>query len=384
MAAPKEILWRREPHTEGKHLVLREYLKAWLPILGKVSGRILFIDGFAGPGEYEGGEEGSPVIAMRTLAEHSAKIRAEVVFLFIEKDERRARHLKGLVDRRRPRLPPTAKVLVRKGDFDSQMTEALDQLDEQKGLMAPALVMIDPFGVKGMPMDVIRRILANPKCEVYASFMWESMNRFFSTPEFEGPLDELFGTGDWRSANDLAEKERRDFLYGLYRSQLKEAGAEQVVHFDLYAGNRLRYSIFFGTGHTKGSDRMKKAMWKVAPWGDFSFRGVMRDQLVLLEPQPDFQPLRDTLQNRFADQGWVTVADILEFVSSDETAYHDTQVKKPVLKPMEEEGLIRVERPEGSRKGTFSEGCRILFGTAVGSADRPETASTSQRTLFMV
>lgn len=110
----------------------------------------------------------------------------------------------------------------------------------------------------------------------------------------------------------------------------------------------------------------------------------MRDQLVLLEPQPDFQPLRDTLQNRFADQARVTVSDILEFVSSDETAYHDTQVNKPVLRPMEEEGLIRVERPEGSRKGTFSEGCRILFGPAVGSADRPETASMSQRTLFMV
>jgi len=384
MAAPNEILWRRKPHTEGKHLVLREYLKAWLPILGEGSGRILFIDGFAGPGEYEGGEEGSPVIAMRTLAEHLARIRAEVVFLFIEKDERRVRHLKDLVDGWRPRLPPTARVLVRPGDFDSQMTEALDHLDEQKRLMAPALVMIDPFGVKDMPMDVIRRILANRKCEVYASFMWESMNRFFSTPEFEGPLDELFGTGDWRSAHGLAEKERKDFLYGLYRSQLKEAGAEQVVHFDLYAGNRLRYSIFFGTGHRKGSDRMKKAIWKVAPWGDFSFRGVMRDQLVLLEPQPDFQPLRDTLQNRFADQGWVTVSDILEFVSSDETAYHDTQVKKPVLKPMEEKGLIRVERPEGGRKGTFSAGCRIRFEPAVGSADRPETASLSQRTLFMV
>ena len=37
--------------------------------------------------------------------------------------------------------------------------------------------MIDPFGVKGMPMAVIRRILANPQCEVYVSFMWEAMNR---------------------------------------------------------------------------------------------------------------------------------------------------------------------------------------------------------------
>lgn len=75
MAAPKETVWRREDHTEGKHLVLGHYLEAWFPILGMGdrNGRILFIDGFAGPGEYGGGEEGSPVVAMRVLAKHSAR-----------------------------------------------------------------------------------------------------------------------------------------------------------------------------------------------------------------------------------------------------------------------------------------------------------------------
>lgn len=53
---PKSTLWPREPHTEGKHLVLKEYLNAWFPILGGTQGRIVFIDGFAGPGEYAGGE----------------------------------------------------------------------------------------------------------------------------------------------------------------------------------------------------------------------------------------------------------------------------------------------------------------------------------------
>lgn len=47
MAIPKETLWPLEPHTLGKHLVLKSYLDAWLPIMGKWNGRILFIDGFA-------------------------------------------------------------------------------------------------------------------------------------------------------------------------------------------------------------------------------------------------------------------------------------------------------------------------------------------------
>ena len=74
MAQPETTLWKRGEHTEGKHLVLRHYFEAWFPILGmgNRNQRILFIDGFAGPGEYEGGEEGSPLVAMRVLAEHSA------------------------------------------------------------------------------------------------------------------------------------------------------------------------------------------------------------------------------------------------------------------------------------------------------------------------
>ena len=79
-------LWPLGEHTPGKHLVLQGYLKAWYPILGMTQDRIVFIDGFAGPGEYEGGEPGSPIIALRTLKQHAAKMRfsAEVRFLFVE------------------------------------------------------------------------------------------------------------------------------------------------------------------------------------------------------------------------------------------------------------------------------------------------------------
>ncbi|MFV2045518.1 MAG: three-Cys-motif partner protein TcmP, partial [Anaerolineales bacterium] len=67
---PDSTLWALEPHTTGKHKVLRGYLDAWFPILGTWSGRILFIDGFAGPGEYRGGEQGSPQIALDALLKH--------------------------------------------------------------------------------------------------------------------------------------------------------------------------------------------------------------------------------------------------------------------------------------------------------------------------
>jgi three-Cys-motif partner protein len=86
------------PHTKIKHEILKRYLDAWLPILGSWAGRVVFIDGFAGPGRYSGGEPGSPVIALQTLLDHPffKKVRPgrKVVFLFIEQSPERTAALR--------------------------------------------------------------------------------------------------------------------------------------------------------------------------------------------------------------------------------------------------------------------------------------------------
>ena len=360
MAVPKTTLWTRDAHTEGKHLVLENYLKAWFPIMARRNPRILFVDGFAGPGEYLGGEEGSPIIAMRAWAEHVARprIKAEVIFVFIEEKAERAGHLERLVDRWDAKLPETAKAHVWPGTFDSLMTEVLDQLDEQKARMAPALVMMDPFGIKGIPIHVIERILGNEKCEVYVTFMWEAIN-MRTTPEFEDPMTQLFGTDGWKDAIPLEGRERKLFLHRLYRRQLKAAGARQVVRFHLVKGKRLKYSIFFGTGHTLGSDRMKQAIWTVAPFGDYSFRGGEQAQISFLEP--DFAPLQEALIKRFEEAGWVSIEEIEEFVRSDATIYHTGQLRSKALRPMEKSGRIGVDPKTRKKRFSYPEGCRINF-----------------------
>lgn len=63
MAKRLDTIWDIEPHTAAKHDILRRYLQAWIPILGSTHERIVYIDAFAGPGIYKGGEDGSPIVA---------------------------------------------------------------------------------------------------------------------------------------------------------------------------------------------------------------------------------------------------------------------------------------------------------------------------------
>ncbi len=342
--------------------MLQHYMGAWLPILTSWNGRVLFIDAFAGPGEYSNGEDGSPVIALRALIDHPAKsrIQSEVRYLFIEKETDRYEHLKQVLSRLKGELPPNCTFEVINSTFDEMLTSVLDNIEQQNVQLAPAFVMIDPFGVSETPMSTIGRILKNPQSEVYISFMYREMNRFIEHPSFEPHLDELFGCHEWREAIGMTDfVSRKGFLFNLYRDQLKANGAKYVVHFELYEGQQLVYAIFFGTQHLEGCNKMKQAIWKVAPLGDFRFRGSQLSQLVLGEGLVDFSLLENALQERFRGKGWQRVEDVEDFVKSDATDFHSGHLKRNTLTPMENSGKIEVERPPG-RRG-FVPGTRILF-----------------------
>jgi hypothetical protein len=79
--------WPIQPHTEAKHRILASYLSAWFPILS-LSGfeRVIYIDGFAGPGRYSGGQEGSPIFALKALRSQTVPLRSVFEFHFVELD----------------------------------------------------------------------------------------------------------------------------------------------------------------------------------------------------------------------------------------------------------------------------------------------------------
>ena len=193
-----EVLWERKPHTGAKHDILRRYLDAWFPILASWNERVGFIDGFAGPGEYLGGEPGSPTIALDAALSHTSDLsRAELFFAFVESERARHEHLNGLLDR--TERPPHVEWQAVHGEFD----DVIDDLRRKVGVHNPMFIMIDPFGVKGVHYKTIEKLGSSEKTEVLISFMYEPITRWLSSPEFASHLDAIFGTPDWRKAQEL-------------------------------------------------------------------------------------------------------------------------------------------------------------------------------------
>lgn len=89
----EEVILKMTPHTHAKHEILKKYLGAWFPILSTQSRRILYLNGFAGPGKYNDGSHGSQIIALNVAKEHKLTLASEIIFYFIEKDKKRCRYL---------------------------------------------------------------------------------------------------------------------------------------------------------------------------------------------------------------------------------------------------------------------------------------------------
>ena len=209
-----------------KHVILEKYLQAWFPILAKRNGRIIYYDGFAGPGVYSRGEEGSPLIALNAAKSHDYQPDTELVFIFVEEDEDRATALNQVIGVHEETLPENFHCEVINEEFETALGETLDFLEEENSSIAPTFAFIDPFGIKGLRFSLIERLLGNNKCEALITFMDSTIQRFVS--ELPEQINELIGNS---SASDIIEssKDRITKARELYYNSLK--GAAEFVRF---------------------------------------------------------------------------------------------------------------------------------------------------------
>ncbi len=362
MATPRQAVWRLDPHTKAKHEILRRYLGAWFPILGTHHGRIVYIDGFAGPGRYGDGEPGSPLIALDVASDLRKKAAGDIVFWFIEERSDRLEHLKQ--ELARLSLPANFRVVADSGRFDEKFDSVLASIEAGGESLAPTFAFIDPFGFSGIPFALIERLLRQSRCEVLITFMADAINRFLEHPGDKVVQHIVTAFGD-QDAIRVARGsgDRVSELRDLYQRKLATI-ARYVRYFEMRDRNdRPQYFLFFATNHALGHLKMKEAMWKVDPNGEFRFSDATNPgQMVLFEADPT-AALADQLRSYFRGRGTATGADVRAFVE-DRTAYLKKHMTKALMRA-EEGGDLSVDgsKADGKprRANSFPDTARLTW-----------------------
>lgn len=358
----KSHSWEMKPHTAAKHQILKAYLQQWFAKLGKF-GSLTYLDGFAGRGRYASGEDGSPIVALRALIEHSGFPSwqdYQFRFIFVEHSHSDFQQLEREVSEYLTSVsnPPNVDVVMRQGDF----ADTVQRLSVAGTMPAssPLLAFVDPFGYKAVPMQVIAPMVRARMSEVLINLSTDSINRFFEESSVASRLDALFGMPTEARLRALPGEERDEEIARLYIEQLKSvAGFRCAWKFGMeFPAGHIGYHLVFGSHSVEGLKAMKRAMWSVDPSGSYRFADRWAGQLVLFTGQNlDTALLRQALTRKFSGLT-VPIEDIVEF-TVEETPFLDSHVKGKTLKPMEEAGII--VRESASRKFTYPPGSMIRF-----------------------
>lgn len=347
-------LRRMAPHTGAKHLLLKRYLDRWFPILGKGYSRINYIDGFAGPGEYDGGFPGSPLIAIDAALAHVERGTlakdVQINFICVEADPESVRHLHNRL--RLVVCPPQFRFSILEGEFSGVIGQILDRVETNGKNLAPSFAFVDPFGFSGIPFDIMARILSHPRCEVFVNVMIEFINRFLDHPndKVSGHFPVTFGTNEVLSiAKDGGD--RIGALLALYRRQLASK-ARFVGKFDMHGRkDQITYSLFFASNSPLGFHKMKEAMWSVDRMDGGSFSDF--------EPGAANQGGLFTLHSVWDDVCSVYAGRTVQMSELDRFVIEHTDFLpkhlRAALREREERGQIQVQVAAGQkrRKGDF-------------------------------
>ncbi len=348
--------WKYSEHTKVKHTVFSKYFKTWSSILGTYHNLYVF-DCFAGRGRYVDGSEGSPLKILKILINlKKTQGKPENAYChFIEKNKNNHDNLcdeiTNFIDQHESLDWLEIKTYC--DEFSNILDDIIRDYDNN---ISPAFFFIDPFGFGGIPLDLIKRILAYPKTEVFITFMTRDVNRFLKSPPHTSSIQELFG------CEDVQEKLTQEPYFGLareqailklYRNQLHEkAGVKYTFTFQVKADKNLQtvYYLIHCTNHPKGCELMKAIMYKSGTEGRFGYFGPAEGQL-LLENFFEVEKLRNFLFKKYKNKA-ISFKDLI-YENLMETTFVRKHYREAILQ-LEQENQIII-RSKGLKQGIKEE-----------------------------
>lgn len=343
--------------------IVEKYFDAWAGIIagtqnqysrpGQVN-RIGYVDLFAGPGRYKDGAISTPLRVLQKALEND--VYAErLVTIFNDKDEGNVRTLQESIQS----IPGIERLKVPPQIWNEEVGDKIaEQFTEINTI--PLLAFIDPWGYKGLSLQLVNAFLKDWGCDCIFFFNYNRINMGLSNPLVRDHMQALFGTerADQLAVNlaGMNSDEREATIVNELALALKSHGkAFRFVLpfcFKNATGKRSTHHLILVTKHFRGYEVMKGIM---ANSSSEEFQGVpsfayspatSSAQQLLFDLNRPLDDLRDMLLNNFAGRK-LSMRKIYEEHSVD-TPYLSRNYKV-VLKELEEEGRVKVSGRKSNR-----------------------------------
>ena len=135
------------------------------------------------------------------------------------------------------------------GDCDSVLNRLLDNCERDRIQFGPALAFLDQFGYGDVSMNLIRRIMACPQCEIFSYLDYKDMNRWITDQDKAPAYTRAFRRrlNGWSASNFLSDSVSQGLLDRYRAAHDKDKGNSKfVVSFSMFDKNDdPLYWLFF-------------------------------------------------------------------------------------------------------------------------------------------
>jgi three-Cys-motif partner protein len=357
-----------------KAKIVSDYFWAWakviIPTAKKHGDRIGYIDLFAGPGRYADGTKSTPLLVLeKAIADPD--MRRMLVTLFNDADPDNVASLEKEV----AALPGIEglkhKPVVRNEIVDTEVAKFFSGTN-----VIPSFFFIDPWGYKGLSLNLINSVLKDWGCDCVFFFNFNRINMGVTNDAVAPHLNALFGEERAEALRrllpTLAPPQRELAIVENLVEALKEKGAKYALPFCFKneQGSRTSHHLVFVTKHPKGYQIMKAIMARESssaeqgvPSFDYNAAPADPQMKLLFALARPLEELEDMLLEVFAGQT-LTAGEIFQRHNVG-TRFIEKNYKD-VLRKMEAEGSIKTkppasERPKRKNEVTFADRVLVAF-----------------------
>ena len=355
-----------------KSLIVSDYFDAWSSIIKKGNNKIAYIDFYSGPGAYEDGTESTPIKIIKKVLENKEKSKM-LVCIFNDEDEKNLKNLeKHIYDL------PNIKELKHKPIFNNETMETENEFvtifSELK--LVPTFFFIDPFGYKGLTLNLIKSVLKDWGCDGIFFFNYIRINMAISNPKVIEHMNQLFGYEAREELTDILKNsaikpyEREEIIMEYMMNALENIGGHYVTAFRFLddSQNRTSHFLIFVTKHRKGYDVIKRILAKYSNTRDidekFSFDPKMDSILPFKITNKYVKKLEKMLLKDFKKET-LTMKKIYEShdLGKLKTRYFTEADYKMALLNLEKDQKIKTKNPNRRKRpeGTFGPKIIVSF-----------------------
>jgi three-Cys-motif partner protein len=353
--------------SKTKIAIVTKYFAAWaqviIPTAKRHSKRIAYIDLFSGPGFYRDGTKSTPLVILEQAVAHP-DMSQMLVSVFSDKEKATTDKLQEAIKQ----LPNIGRLKyapeVRTMEVGAEVVKTFQSMK-----LVPTLLFLDPWGYKGLSLELINSVVKDWACECVFFFNYNRINMGISNPSLKTRMDEVLGAETAETLRqtvrmiESAERERA-ILKHLAEALTKTYG-RFVLPFRFYSEDKRRVSHFliFVTKHFLGYDIMKTVMANASSSFDqgvpsFEYNPHASETEVLPGAGP-LDNLEDVLSRDLAGQT-LSMKSIYEAHSVGRP--YVSKNYKDVLKKLEAAGKIRATPPASERKpNSFADGVKVEF-----------------------